>query len=368
MHRFGAHPCCDTVQRSYQWPRRATATAWRRVGLKRAPSTHLKDHMDAPGTKRLFGIMEFSEEPIICAKDVLGSKTCISVDGIRGYLELPSLPDFRGDPQNALRTPLAPPSDAKTWKRGDTPMIWGFPTQFPFSIATVEKMLLSFDLAEAELRSSATRIDRGLKAWRKLFIELVELLTKQRRTWGVRILDPGHGLDLFCWSESGELERPYEPTSGRIELCSQSADGAMTLSQLQRICSLACAGNDLTLEYRIQLEAYRALNNSDYRKAIIETAVAAEIALTNAIRAQFASTGVAYGEKLIDKFRMLGGRLDLARIVHVELPTTVDLKARLVEPRNEVIHRADFANEQRALAAIDATDELLVSLSAMTEF
>lgn len=35
-----------------------------------------------------------------------------------------------------------------------------------------------------------------------------------------------------------------------------------------------------------------------------------------------------------------------------------DFTAQLIEPRNQVIHRADFANEERATQAVKATDEL----------
>ena len=49
-------------------------------------------------------------------------------------------------------------------------------------------------------------------------------------------------------------------------------------------------------------------------------------------------------------------------MVGLDLPD-LDFKTLLVEPRNNVIHRADFSNERLALGAIKAADALLDKLS-----
>ena len=59
---------------------------------------------------------------------------------------------------------------------------------------------------------------------------------------------------------------------------------------------------------------------------------------------------------------MLGGRVELARMIGVPFPVG-DYKALLIDPRNHVIHRADFADEISAFEAVKAVDELLTLLS-----
>ena len=307
--------------------------------------------------QQIYGIIEL-DPPIICSKEVLGSSEPVIVSGVRGRLELPHAPDWSAPSENPTRDPLRPPEIARTWKQGDRLMIWGFPESYPNCVSRVERMLLLFELPEQEVSASATLIYRGYSKWWSLFNDYFELITRQRRSRNQRIDVDAHNFDLFRWGSDNQPERPYTKEPIKIEIRMLSDDLLLTPAQLTKITSLASTLTELAIELKVQLEAYRALGVSDFRKAIIETAVAAELALTNAVRARFQSDGIAYGDKLLEKFRMLGGRLELSRIVNIPLPQ-LDFSAQLVEPRNQVIHQADFANEERATQAVKATDELL---------
>lgn len=312
--------------------------------------------------RTLFGIIEL-EQPIRCAKDVLGRSVPVSVDGVEGRIELPHAPDWSTPSSEPIRDPLLAPELARGWKRGADSIHWGRPASYPDCISDVEKMLLLFDVAESEVCAAGTVVHRGFGRWWSSFIDYLELTTKQRRSRGAYVVGAASGhLDLFAWNADGQTDRPYVETPVEIVVRLSGSDVALTPGQLIRICDFASSGNSLNTELKLQLEAYRALGAGDHRKAIIETAVAAEFALTTLIRSIFGADGIAYGEKLLEKFRMLGGRLDLARIVGVQL-SDIDFKTALVEPRNEVIHRADYANEERALRAVEATDQLIELVS-----
>jgi hypothetical protein len=194
-----------------------------------------------------------------------------------------------------------------------------------------------------------------------LFSQYLELVTKQSRTQNVRVLDSSEGIDLFSWSAERTLIRPHKLKSATIIIREDGDNTALTRSQLTQILSYCNKSISPSLAYRLQLEAYRALRIGDYRKAIIETAVAAESALTSAIKKTLYDFNIDYGEKLLEKFRMLGGRVELARMVGVSLPE-IDYKTLLINPRNYVIHKADFASEDIAMAAVKAVDELLALL------
>ena len=308
--------------------------------------------------QQLYGIIEL-EQPILCSKEVLGTSEPVVVGGVGGRLELPQAPDWSVPSKDPIRDPLRPPEAARTWKQGDSPIIWGSPASYPDCISRVERMLLLFELPEHEVPDSATLIHRGYSKWWSLFNDYFELITRQRRSQNFRIDDATNNLDLFRWGLDGKADRPYSKDPINIVARMFSVDVSLSSSQLTRITSLASASTELDVELKVQLEAYRALGAGDHRKAIIETAVAAELALTKSIRSTFLSDKIAYGDKLLEKFRMLGGRLELSRIVGVSLPN-LDFTAQLVEPRNQVIHRADFANEKRATQAVKATDELLL--------
>jgi len=225
-------------------------------------------------------------------------------------------------------------------------------------MSQVDRFLLYFDLPLVEFSERATAVHEGFAPWRNRFLDAFELLTKQRRSPRFRVIRKIDDLDLFCWGEDKKQQRPYKPSISHIELTGITDDVTIHCSQFRRACEIASEGKPLSLAYRTQLEAYRALGADDFRKAIIETAVSAEIALTEAIRGAFKASGVDYGDKLMGRFRMLGGRLDLARILQLPMPP-IDLQKVLVDPRNDVIHRAEFVDAQKARGAVNATDKLL---------
>mgnify|MGYP003377402004 CR=1 FL=1 len=256
--------------------------------------------------QQLYGIIEL-EQPIVCSKEVLGTSEPVVVGGVGGRLEFPQAPDWSVPSKDPIRDPLRPPDAARTWKQGDRPMFWGSLASYPDCISRVERMLLLFELPEHEVSASGTLIQRGYGKWWSLFNDYLELITRQRRSQNVQIDGATNNLDLFCWGLDGKADRPYGKDQINIVILMSSDDVSLNSSQLTRITSLASTATELAVELKVQLEAYRALGAGDYRKAIIETAVAAELTLTNAIRSTFLSDKIAYGDKLLEKFRMLGG-------------------------------------------------------------
>jgi len=110
------------------------------------------------------------------------------------------------------------------------------------------------------------------------------------------------------------------------------------------------------------LEAYRAYAREDYRKSILESATAVELCLTNRIKNEFEVIGLSFGEKLLKKFRMLGGRFELIRLLEIELPE-IDYQKLLIDPRNEVVHKAHFPDGSIASKVIEVSEGLLALFS-----
>jgi hypothetical protein len=73
---------------------------------------------------------------------------------------------------------------------------------------------------------------------------------------------------------------------------------------------------------------------------------------------EFKFQGVVYGEKILDKYRMLGGRFELAKTVGIPLPDK-DYKKLILEPRNNVVHKAGFPDEKLAHQVISEVQEVL---------
>ncbi|MDO5653073.1 MAG: hypothetical protein Q4G39_03110 [Brachymonas sp.] len=311
----------------------------------------------SPGNRTLFGLLTF-DEPLLCARETLGATAPILIGGVGGICSLPRLPDWSELPDDPLHAPLVPPEEARTWRQGSEPFAWGFPTSYPTGTGQVEMALLRFDVAGDSVSEEGARVIRGFDSWRTLFLCHLELLTKQRRIQQIRVQNKIDDLDLFCWSAENKPERPWDKEPTEVQIVFPSEDTFLKVSQFNRLCELASAGIELPLEYRIQLEAYRALAVGDFRKAIIEAGAAAEVALTSAICAKLSTDGITHGDELLGKFRTLGGRLNLAKKIGLQLPK-LGISKNLVQPRNEVVHKADFADHRTAYLAIEVTDELI---------
>jgi hypothetical protein len=319
------------------------------------------DNEQGQDVRMLYGVVDL-EEPIFCSNDILGHREPISIAGVSGYMEFPDYPDWGLKPEDPIHTPLQPPKSAREWKYGSDPILWGMPLSYPLKVSRIERVLVEFSMDADELTQAANSVRKSFFDWRTRFIEYFELITKQRRHKKIYVVGSVDGLDLFCWNEQNKVERPYDNNPTAFKYVVSLEDTNLTNDKLAQICSYCNSGKSLSLEYRLQLESYRAMRIGDYRKAIIETAMAAELVLTKAIRSNLISSGVPYGEKLLKKFRMLSGRFELARIVGVSIPDR-DYTNLLVEPRNLVVHQADFADEHKAITAINVVDELLVSLA-----
>lgn len=316
---------------------------------------------------KLYGIVTL-EEPIIFLEEALGSLFLINIGGVAGRLALPGIPDWEKFKDDPVRAPLSAPENAMTWRQGSSQIRWGCPNEYPVKNYRVEKFLLEFDVHPSDENVSGTRIHKSYNQWRKLLLEYFELLSKQWLTAGkTEIVGTCNDLDLFSWSDSGKQVQNYEAEPVRFSMFLNMHPNALSALQFNDICAFASGGIELVREQSMQLDAYRAYSAGDYRKAVIETAVASEIALTNAIQLKFDEAGISYGHKLINKFRMLSGRLELARILQISLPN-IDMTESLVEPRNNVIHKAVAAEASVALKAIKCTDELLHCLNLKIRF
>ncbi len=314
---------------------------------------------------RVYGDIDLVE-PLIVFNGTLGTSHKISIEGISGLMHFPNYPQKKPSPNDLADSPnLLPPSDAKNWRRGDEQIDWGSLAANHDSLekdylssVRVEKLLFTFDIDKTELINCGNAIRNGFESWLKQFINYVNFLTKQNRQQHLQISTFARGLDLFYWGENNKQIRPTDNGEITIHIRGNLGDVSLSKKQLKIICIKMLKGESLRSEYLIQLEAYKTHSVGDYRKAIIESAVAAEIAITSAILDYFSVKEINYGIDLIKKFRMLSGRIELARILSIDLPD-IDLNKLLVEPRNDVIHKAKFANESVSMRATQVTDRIL---------
>jgi len=304
----------------------------------------------------LYGIIGFSAS-LYCAEDVLAKTVDISVGGHKGKLTLPSLPDWGESESDPLHKPLLPPDNAKEWKRGEKPLYWGRPLSYPSGNASVELALLEIKLNDNHLESVSQDIYKNYSSWLNLFRQYVILLTKQNTYSRVTGGDHSDHLELLINGEEGlkSIHRTNKPV---ITVQISDVDHALHFEHFKKAADLSSKNYSPRLEYQMLLQAYLAQEDGDYRKAIIEASSALEISITSRIMEEFQSQRISFGLKLLEKYRMLGGRFELVRVLGIPLPVK-DYKKLVIGPRNDVIHKAKFPEQKIANQVITEVEELL---------
>ena len=88
---------------------------------------------------------------LLCKEEVLGQIIETSIAGVEVRIHFPKLPLFEEkDPQIGINYPLLPPDIAKTWKRGESPLEWGYPQSYPSGNSCVNLLAISVVCDEDE--------------------------------------------------------------------------------------------------------------------------------------------------------------------------------------------------------------------------
>lgn len=123
-------------------------------------------------------------------------------------------------------------------------------------------------------------------------------------------------------------------------------------------------GSAVPLAESLLVAAKRRLAHADHRGAIIESAAAAEVALTQALRVRLVATfGETAADVLLRDYQTLGGRLRLARMLAMNLPTG-NLDEKLVRPRNAVAHVGSSATRAEATNVFELASALVSGVGA----
>lgn len=309
---------------------------------------------------RTYGIFEFSN-PIDCAYETFSSSIDIKISGYKGILKLPSFPQWDKD-EEQKRKFLIGPEPAKKWKRGDKSIYWGGPVPPSVKNSYVNRALIEFKVLESDVDTATDKIYSNFNDWLYLFETYLKLLTKQYTRNTADITSNQSNIEIYR-SDANQLKRiPNE--DGRVTKINVTVgvDESLTIKNLKKSAKLASHECHPTLEYKMLLEAYEALRIKDYRKTIIEGAIAVETSLTTRIQEEFDNQGIRFGKKLLNRFRNLGGRFELARMLDIDIPEK-DYVKLIMNPRNDVVHRALFPSKKLTNKFLTEVENLLNTLT-----
>lgn len=304
----------------------------------------------------LLGIVEFSTS-LFCSADALGHSVDISIAGHTGIFSLPSLPEWAEREEYPQYKPLLGPAKARDWKRGKDLLFWGRLKSYLTGDATVDRALIELSLSGDNLKAASQQAYEDFGEWLDLFEKYVILLTAQNTHCHALSNDQPRGVELFIQENDGHKHISRTNPKG-IKIVLSDEDEALHLEQLKEAARLSSQRLLPRFEYRLLLEAYSARKSRDYQKSIIEAANALEICLSARIMEECDRQGISSGDKLLQKFCMLGGRFELMKLLGISLPNK-DYETLVNKPRNDMVKRGFFPDTALANQVITAVEELL---------
>lgn len=155
------------------------------------------------------------------------------------------------------------------------------------------------------------------------------------------------------WADEGYNELVWEHYYDNLQQPQR-----VSLWQWRHALGHILAGDPPPLARTLLTAAKRGAAAGNPRIAVIDAATAAEVALTAGLADRLAAEASPRAvQALIDRARMLGARLDLARDLGMTIPDRV--RPDLVSRRNAVVHQGTAVTDSEAQAAISAAAELV---------
>lgn len=124
---------------------------------------------------------------------------------------------------------------------------------------------------------------------------------------------------------------------------------AITPELLARVMTLAGQGAP-PIEWQLIRHARVDLALGRWRRAVLDAGTAAELALTHLIDKHLAIVPETVTAALMDRYRTLGGRVDLACRLNLDVPT--GLREGLIAPRNIAAHAGSPLTVAHATTAV----------------
>ena len=303
-------------------------------------------------TKRIFGDYEL-KHPLDCDCEILGKEFDIHLGNVVGKLLFPKLsPIFidcringKLDTENKIIPGPICPIPGMTLgneQEGLGKTKWGQTMSFPNGNSSVTCVMVEFSMFEDDLETDVQTVYDNIDAWFARFYDIYEVLSMypvRRKEKEPPLFVQGYGF-----RNAGILLFTRHPTNYLYNKNDTGAffdvdflTGRLKYEELAKIIRFTNEQKELSFDYRCFVEGLRAFFEEDYKKAITVSSPALEAALLSGIKKFAVSKNIYFLDKLLKKYRMLGGYFALANDIDMVLPTS-DYKKSLLDLRNDVVH------------------------------
>ncbi|ETA00858.1 hypothetical protein ThrDRAFT_04637 [Frankia casuarinae] len=314
--------------------------------------------------------------PVAVKVAVLASETPVRIGGMDISLVMPSLQLLNNGPILTAPAMKTVRNDIDWDERyRSVGSAWGnvshFKSNDPLGAngnALVRAFVVRHTIATADQPESVRRKERGqnlyqdIDAWWRLAADWVEVVARQN-------LDPHYdgasrpGDDLELWFKYGpDGERVRNPAPISLTM---SPVNALESDRWKAILKAASDGRQPPTEHLLLRDAIAANRRGQRRRAVLDAATAAEMALTYLLDQELAGLRSDVAGYVIEKSRQIGGRVQALKNLGVQLPGDAGkrIMSFLAEPRNTAIHGGREPSVDETREALKVADEIMETAS-----
>ena len=304
------------------------------------------------------GLLTLSQE-ILCKGEVLGQDFHAVIANIPVAICFPEFSLTEEKEKEALQVDkLQAPTIAKTWKRGQKSLYWGYPMQLPSGNSCVNLLAISTECEESQVEEKAKILYGAIEKWTHAFVSYLMISTKQNTE-----RDRNIPKEKACELEL--LGKQYIPKEVGDVFYFSIVDKNRFASkeQIEQAITFANTGKELLLEYQMMLSAYSARRHYQNRQAIVDACSAVELRLVNNIEKSLNALNLN-PKFFLDKYASLGSRFELIKQLDKSFPAD-DFQGIIVKPRNDIAHNREAYPDDKTTDRLISCVESCLAYSHM---
>jgi hypothetical protein len=308
---------------------------------------------------KLTGIIELSKG-IPLKANCLNKSFYIKINGISAELITSSLPKNFKDKRDDYRNNLIQPDKGIMFNKS---FDWGQPFSWPSGESSVARFKIILELPEEHrLEDVKNELINETENWIDRFEDNLYIIGYNIHISNVETEDQNlFRIDYYYNSQEDEKIEMLQ--SDKIESLTIKIGNSIDLKDLIYVLDITSEGKDLCLEYVLLQDSQIALDQSEYRKSVLDCATAFEIGLTKYLKSNLSISNVDLLNKILKMNNSIFKKRELLKFTSLTLPN-YDYQKNLEELRNRAIHDGkDITKDEAELAYKMVTQALKLLVS-----
>jgi len=313
--------------------------------------------------KKIYGVLDFENE-FYFGGDILGSciETILKNIRIKLYFPLlnPSVKEQIKDSGFNSNNIIAPQIH---FPNLNPHLNWGRLFSYPDITVQINYIIIEiFDFPNNFEQTVFSNIEHFLDLLFK-YCKIISRNIYDKDNETIKLSGP---LNLYAINGNSVKKIPNIYSEQKIDMDFSHIENNVTLEQLSTAIKFSSLDIEIPLEYELILKSYYDLENSDYRSAVINANTALEVTLSKKILSVLNSINFPNPENLLKKFQMVSKKFELLKLLNIDIPTT-DYSNKIIQPRNDAVHKGKFLNRKIASTVISEVEKYLDDFSPLTK-